>query len=124
MSEKTVEKGTLSINSENLFPIIKKWLYSDQDIFIRELVSNAVRHGNAWTIKVAGVRDGSSLLFSVTDDGTGFDPEHCNGPLQGHFGLDGIRERLARLDGSISFETPRSGGTRAVIRMPLHPTQS
>ena len=35
-------KGTLSINSENLFPIIKKWLYSDQDIFIRELVSNAV----------------------------------------------------------------------------------
>ena len=36
------EKGNLSINSENLFPIIKKWLYSDQDIFIRELVSNAV----------------------------------------------------------------------------------
>lgn len=36
------EKGSLSINSENLFPIIKKWLYSDQDIFIRELVSNAV----------------------------------------------------------------------------------
>lgn len=35
-------KGSLSINSENLFPIIKKWLYSDQDIFIRELVSNAV----------------------------------------------------------------------------------
>ena len=36
------EKGILSINSENLFPIIKKWLYSDQDIFIRELVSNGV----------------------------------------------------------------------------------
>lgn len=35
------EKGTLSIHSENIFPIIKKWLYSDHDIFIRELVSNA-----------------------------------------------------------------------------------
>lgn len=34
------EKGSLSINSENIFPIIKKWLYSDHDIFIRELVSN------------------------------------------------------------------------------------
>lgn len=34
------KKGTLSINSENIFPIIKKWLYSDHDIFIRELVSN------------------------------------------------------------------------------------
>ncbi len=33
-------QGTLSINSENIFPIIKKWLYSDHDIFIRELVSN------------------------------------------------------------------------------------
>ena len=33
--------GSLSISSENIFPIIKKWMYSDQDIFIRELVSNA-----------------------------------------------------------------------------------
>ena len=33
-------QGSLSINSENIFPIIKKWLYSDHDIFIRELVSN------------------------------------------------------------------------------------
>ena len=35
-----MEKGSLSIESENMFPIIKKWLYSDHDIFIRELVSN------------------------------------------------------------------------------------
>ena len=34
------EKGQLSINSENMFPIIKKWLYSDHDIFYRELISN------------------------------------------------------------------------------------
>ena len=34
-------KGNISVNSENLFPIIKKWLYSDKDIFLRELVSNA-----------------------------------------------------------------------------------
>lgn len=34
------KQGSLSINSENIFPIIKKWLYSDHDIFLRELVSN------------------------------------------------------------------------------------
>ncbi len=34
------EQGSLAIDSENIFPIIKKWLYSDHDIFIRELVSN------------------------------------------------------------------------------------
>ncbi len=37
----SMEKGSLSINSENIFPIIKKWLYSDHDIFFRELISNA-----------------------------------------------------------------------------------
>ena len=36
------EKGTISINTENIFPIIKKFLYSDHEIFLRELVSNAV----------------------------------------------------------------------------------
>ena len=35
-----VKKGALSIDSENIFPIIKKWVYSDHDIFVRELVSN------------------------------------------------------------------------------------
>jgi molecular chaperone HtpG len=34
------QSGTISINTENIFPIIKKWLYSEKDIFIRELVSN------------------------------------------------------------------------------------
>ena len=34
------KKGSLSITSENIFPVIKKWLYSDHDIFYRELVSN------------------------------------------------------------------------------------
>ena len=36
----SIEKGNISIHTENIFPIIKKWLYSDKDIFIRELISN------------------------------------------------------------------------------------
>ncbi|MFN8575648.1 MAG: molecular chaperone HtpG [Candidatus Sericytochromatia bacterium] len=36
------EKGTISIHMENIFPIIKKWLYSDKEIFLRELVSNSI----------------------------------------------------------------------------------
>ena len=38
MSNVVNEQGSLSINSENIFPIIKKWLYSDHDIFFRELI--------------------------------------------------------------------------------------
>jgi molecular chaperone HtpG len=37
----TSETGKISVDTENIFPIIKKWLYSEKDIFIRELVSNA-----------------------------------------------------------------------------------
>jgi molecular chaperone HtpG len=37
-----LEKGNISIHTENIFPIIKKWLYSDHEIFLRELISNAV----------------------------------------------------------------------------------
>lgn len=36
------ESGSISIHAENIFPIIKKWLYSDKDIFVRELISNGV----------------------------------------------------------------------------------
>ena len=36
------EKGHISIHTENILPIIKKWLYSDKEIFVREMVSNAV----------------------------------------------------------------------------------
>jgi len=36
------EKGNMSVHTQNIFPVIKKWLYSDKDIFLRELVSNGV----------------------------------------------------------------------------------
>eukprot|EP01035_Chromulina_nebulosa_P015690 gene15690-20784_t len=38
----TMQKGNISVHTENIFPIIKKFLYSDHEIFLRELVSNAV----------------------------------------------------------------------------------
>jgi molecular chaperone HtpG len=49
------EKGTISIHTENIFPIIKKFLYSDHEIFLRELVSNAVDASQK--MKCLAVRD-------------------------------------------------------------------
>lgn len=64
--------GNISVNSENIFPIIKKWLYSDKDIFIRELVSNGC---DAITKlkKLAGVgeaslSEGEQFKITVTVD--------------------------------------------------------
>lgn len=69
------EKGNLSIHSENLFPIIKKWLYSDQDIFIRELVSNAAdaiaKMRKLSSLGEAQVAEGEEYEVHVTIDAEG-----------------------------------------------------
>ena len=82
--------GNLSINSDNIFPIIKKWLYSDKDIFIRELISNGCdavnkykklislgeAKGNTdenYKIKVSIDKENSALIFE--DNGIGMTAE-------------------------------------------------
>ena len=52
---KTKDKGNLSIHTENIFPIIKKWLYSEHDIFFRELISNAIDAMNKRVVEEAGI---------------------------------------------------------------------
>ena len=85
---------------------------------IRELVVNAIRHGHAQHIRIAGeFRDGT-IRFSVRDDGVGFNPESVQGPAQGHFGLQGIHERLASLGGSMEIESRNGGGTKATVSFP------
>ena len=87
---------------------------------VRELVLNAIRHGQATAVRVAGSLDGNTLLFSVSDDGGGFDPDHRPGVAQGHFGLQGIKERLRAFNGTLSIKSKSGSGTKVniAIRMP------
>lgn len=78
---------------------------------IRELVLNAIRHGRAKTIRIAGSRENGHLHFSVRDDGCGFDSATVPGVGQGHFGLQGIRERLRLLKGTIDIDSSSGAGT-------------
>jgi len=83
MSEK--KKGNLSIHTENIFPIIKKWLYSEHDIFIRELVSNATDASNKRKFVDANVKeedleievkiDSKAKTISFIDNGIGMTEE-------------------------------------------------
>ena len=86
---------------------------------MRELVQNAIRHGHAKTIKIAGCLDGESILFSVIDDGCGFDPKNCPGVQQGHFGLQGIRERINQSGGEMQIESGDGKGAKVSIRLSL-----
>ena len=86
---------------------------------IRELVGNAIRHGHATKVRVAGALEKDRILFSVRENGVGFDPATCEGPAQGHFGLDGIRNRISRFGGTFQLETAPGKGSHAVIGIPL-----
>ena len=87
---------------------------------VRELVLNAVRHGKAESVQVAGCIEGGRLLFSVKDDGCGFDPAARPGPDDGHFGLQGVQERIDAIGGEVSIASAPGAGTKisASIAMP------
>ena len=84
---------------------------------VRELVANAVRHGKASAIRIAGESHGDIVSFSVRDNGCGFDPETAAGPTRGHFGLHGIRERLKSFSGTIVTVSAPGKGTDIKISM-------
>ena len=85
---------------------------------LRELAVNAVRHGLATHISVVGSLDNDRLRLSVKDDGCGFDPEHSPGIEDGHFGLHGIGERIASMDGSFDISSAVGNGTKIEITIP------
>ena len=86
---------------------------------IRELAANAIRHGHASHVKIAGCTNNGKLLFSVTDNGSGFDTANCAGITEGHFGITGIRDRLKRLGGEILFSSTPGKGTSVTITVPI-----
>lgn len=90
---------------------------------IRELVTNAVRHGKAKNVKVAGAIEGGRLLFSVSDDGSGFDVGNRPGMAQGHFGLQGIRERIRKFGGEMELESSPGKGSRVRISLQMPGTR-
>ena len=92
---------------------------------LRELATNAVRHGQATHIRIAGSLEDNTLRISVRDDGCGFDPANCPGMDAGHFGLQGVRERVNNLEGTLEIDSSPDKGTKVTIILTLsHPSQS
>ena len=93
---------------------------------IRELVVNAIRHGSAKSVKIAGSVETGRVLFSVADNGIGFDPETAPGMAQGHFGLQGIRERVEGFGGDMTVYSAIGQGTKVTIgfNLPQDNTQN
>lgn len=86
------QNGTLSVHSENIFPIIRQWLYTERDIFLRELVSNAmdaiVKRNRLMELGETPAQDGTFAVtvrldsqnktITVSDDGVGMTEEEIH----------------------------------------------
>ena len=87
-----MKNGKIGVTTENIFPVIKKFLYSDHEIFLRELVSNAVDatqklktlasknefQGELGDLKINVAVDAEKKTLTVTDHGIGMDAEEID----------------------------------------------
>ncbi len=83
---------------------------------VQESLTNIAKHAGARRVSVLLVRRGGAVTALVEDDGHGFDAED---ELRGGIGLEGMRERLALLDGRLTIESNRGTGTSLVAEVPL-----
>ncbi len=99
--EEQIKKGGISVQTEHIFPVIKKWLYSEKDIFLREIVSNASdavtklkrlaslgQYDAEETYRIEVVLDKDAGTITVSDNGIGMTEEEleryiCNIALSG-----------------------------------------
>ena len=115
--EEIRKNGGISVDTEHIFPIIKKWLYSEKDIFLREIVSNAtdavtklrrleslgVRDGGDEAYKITVTVDSEAKTLCVEDNGIGMTEEEltkyiCNIALSG--AVEFIQKYESESDGS------------------------
>jgi signal transduction histidine kinase len=82
----------------------------DLSLIVREAIGNAVKHGGAKKIAIAGEPTSTGWRLRVANDGAAFDPAAAPGPAEGHFGVEGMRQRARRIGAGVSFSV-RNGWT-------------
>ncbi|MFN6191339.1 MAG: sensor histidine kinase [Planctomycetia bacterium] len=89
-------------------------------LVLQEAIHNALHHATPSSVRVtvAVDRAGRDVVAEVRDDGCGFTVGEQVGPAQGHFGLDGMRERVERLGGSLAVVSAPDEGTIITARVP------
>ncbi len=107
--------ATLSVSGEarKMHPVIRDEVYR----IGYEAIRNACVHSGASRLEVE-LRYGKALLVRVSDNGVGIDQEIMQAGRAGHFGLQGMRERAARIGATLTFDSSRSCGTTVTLSVP------
>jgi two-component system nitrate/nitrite sensor histidine kinase NarX len=85
---------------------------------LQEALSNVRKHASATAVDVSMRRNGA-YEFTVSDDGSGFDPQKIDGEGERHIGLRIMRERAQRAGGDVAIDTAPGRGTRVRLSLPL-----
>ena len=115
LEKKLMQKGNIRVSTESIFPIIKKFLYSEHDIFIRELVSNAVdatqkiktlssigeSKGELGELRIDIILDQEKKTITIADKGVGMTAEEIDKYLN-QVAFSGAEEFLEKYKGNNS----------------------
>jgi signal transduction histidine kinase/ligand-binding sensor domain-containing protein len=83
----------------------------------QEAVTNAIRHAQASEINIELAFDPKLLRMTVSDDGRGFAPTGQTSGIDGHFGLQGMRERASAMNAKLDLDTAPGAGTRLSVEV-------
>lgn len=94
-------------------------------LVVQEAVTNALRHADPSvvtitpSITVTSMQTSRRLTIGVADDGVGFSPDSQPGPAHGHFGLEGLRDRVEQLGGTFSLVSAPGAGTTITVEITI-----
>jgi signal transduction histidine kinase len=103
----------IGLETEGLLEDLPDFVAGNLLLVVQEAVSNAIRHGHASAVEIAITADSvdSRIDLTIRDNGLGFVPGAQPSVEQGHFGIEGMRERVERLGGGLQIESTPGGGT-------------
>ena len=114
-------KVEIIVESINELPQLADFIAGNLLLIVQEAIHNALKHARPEVIRItiSSSADVGSINVVVQDDGSGFVLGSQPGASSGHFGIDGMRERAERLDGTLELKSTPGGGTVLRVEVPL-----
>ncbi len=109
----------IHLDSEGDSLMLPDLLAGNLMLLAQEAVTNALKHSEATEISIRLKTDEGQAELTIADNGRGFDPNAAPGPHDGHFGLQGMRERTKRLGATMNLKTAPGQGTVLQVAVPL-----
>lgn len=119
IAEEYHEQGTrMEISFSGDDGIVAERVASHLCRIAQEAISNAVRHGKAGIVRLDVEVKDDEVVLSIADDGCGFVPEQAPGISSGHFGINGMKERVTRMGGRFRIDSAPGKATRIEVACP------